>query len=543
MGVALWPETDEALVPDELFDEDSGVVAHTEYQARPIDWMVEKMGIPRERLVWSMIPEYANHRWDGQIDPFVAVCTALAQSEDVGAESATGTGKTFTGALIVLWFLACFADSIVVTTAPIEKQLTLHIWKEIGGLFATFKRLFPQAELQTLKLRMRPGTDDKEKWAAVGFACGVDAGSDSATRAQGFHAQHMLIITEETPGIDPAVMTAFENTCTADHNLRLAFGNPDSQQDALHKLCTSPGVTHVRISAYDHPNVVTGREIVPGAVSRKSIQKRRAKLGVGSRLYKSRVRGISPTESVDALIHMAWCTRAQSLHVTFAHDRLRKPALGVDVANSENGDQGAIARGAGRICDSVSAFPCPDANVLGTTVADEVKRDEIDPYNVGIDVVGVGAGCYNEAKRLDVFSQSLNGGASPFETADGEKFLNLRSQMYWQARVDLQGADVALPPDDEELVEDLITPTWKTRNGKIIIEPKEDIKKRLGRSTNKGDAFVYWNWVRDREVPLYAITKPDTPDDEQLAWWERTNDRPWSPDGDSTEDYHQLLND
>lgn len=28
------------------------------------------------------------------------------------------------------------------------------------------------------------------------------------------------------------------------------------------------------------------------------------------------------------------------------------------------------------------------------------------------------------------------------------------------------------------------------------VESKENIKKRLGRSPNKGDSVVYWNWVR-----------------------------------------------
>ncbi len=48
------------------------------------------------------------------------------------------------------------------------------------------------------------------------------------------------------------------------------------------------------------------------------------------------------------------------------------------------------------------------------------------------------------------------------------------------------------------MIADLVTPKWFVRNGKIIVESKEDIKKRLGRSPNKGDAAVYWNWVRNQ---------------------------------------------
>jgi hypothetical protein len=46
-------------------------------------------------------------------------------------------------------------------------------------------------------------------------------------------------------------------------------------------------------------------------------------------------------------------------------------------------------------------------------------------------------------------------------------------------------------PDDPELLADLTAPTFEVRTtGGILIESKDDIRKRLGRSTNKGDACV-----------------------------------------------------
>src|SRR5690606_31098433 len=154
-------------------------------------------------------------------------------------------------------------------------QLKLHIWKEVGRLWPRFQRLFPEAILIDGKIRMRDSVEDRETWAATAFVCGVGATEASATKAQGFHAEHMLIITEETPGIHPAIMVAFENTSIAPHNLRLAFGNPDHQEDELHRFCLSPDVVHVRVSAYDHPNYVTGDDsIVPGAVGRTAVARR-----------------------------------------------------------------------------------------------------------------------------------------------------------------------------------------------------------------------------------------------------------------------------
>ncbi len=501
---------------------DGGVRAHEEYQTRPLDWMVDKLGMPRERIQWSLNPEYANHDWDGDPDPLATILNSLAAGKDVGVESATGVGKTALGALIVLWFLACFRNSIIATAAPKEDQLLLHIWKEIGNYMAPFKKHFPNAVLLTGKIRMVPAADDgKEKWAASAFVCGVGANEESATKAQGLHGEHLLIITEETPGIHPAIMNAFYNTRTDDHNLHLAFGNPDHQHDPLHEFCMLDEVVAVRVSALDHPNIVTGRRVVPGAIGKRRLEERTNKLGKGSRLFNSRVRGISPSEAEDSLIKWAWCEAAAE---RYNDERFRQggEALGVDVAASENGDKGAIARWKGACLTEVEDFKCPDPNALGTRVAMEAQSKGIKGKNVGVDSVGVGAGTVNECKRLGLRVRSISGAsrAVPYVDADlrwseteadkegtlkargpvvveAERFANERAQVWWRMREDLRLGHIALPKD-EELFRDLTTPTYHTTGGKIVVEPKEDILKRLKRSPNKGDAACYGNHVRER---------------------------------------------
>lgn len=72
------------------------------------------------------------------------------------------------------------------------------------------------------------------------------------------------------------------------------------------------------------------------------------------------------------------------------------------------------------------------------------------------------------------------------------EFANLRAQAYWTLREWLDpdsGFNLALPPS-RELLADLTAPKWFRRSGKIQIESKEDIKARLGRSTDDGDALV-----------------------------------------------------
>lgn len=514
----VWPEHSDDPVEaaiGQAFDARLETIGHhVDYERNPVGWAVDKLKVPRGTIAWGDHPAYADHAWDGTPDPLAVIAEALADWENVGVESGTGTGKSFWAAVMVLWFLACFKDARVFTFAPKEDQLRLFIWKEIGRLWPAFQSLFPTAQLSDLRIRMHESSDE---WGAWGYAVAIKAGEQSATNAQGMHAEHMLLIYEETPGIHPAVLEAGANTCTAPHNMRLALGNPDSNDDALHQFCIQANVRHVIVSALDHPNVVAGNaSIVPGAVSLKSIQEREAKYGVDSLMYDSRVRGISPAQSVDALIQRAWCETATNK----AGDPRYldgKRAWGVDVANSEAGDKAAIARWQGAALLEVESFPCPDANVLGATVTDEARAAGGRPMHVGVDSVGVGAGAVNEAKRLKFYVQSLNGGAAckglvdedadlsddpetkRRKVANAEKFANLRAGMWWQMREDLRKGRIALP-NDPELIADLVTPRWFTRAGKVFVESKEDIKKRLGRSPDKGDAAVYGNWVRDRRA-------------------------------------------
>lgn len=482
----------------------------------PVDYFVEQVGIPRWTLCWSELPEYRKHKWDGTPDPLAAILRGLVSHRRVGVESGVGTGKTFLLGGIVRWFLACWSPSTVVSFAPKKDQLKLHLWREIAKGWTTFNRQHPLAELTDLRIRMDGETDIH---AAHGFPVGVGADEQSAVKAQGFHDEHMLFLLEEGPGIHASIVEALLNTAVDDHNLICMTGNPNHQLDTLHYFCTKvPGVVHVRISALDHPNVVTGRRAIPGAATRASNEEKKTRYGgEEAPLYRSRVRGISPAEAQDAIVKLSWCyaakERGEKLLELLKRDRLTDLldlnvkvagvadtlALGVDVANSEDGDKGAICRGRDFICVGVEAEVCPDSNAFGKKIAIEMRVRGIDPDYVGVDGVGVGAGTVNELLGQGFRIQNLMGGLAMVEGLEElfkeELFKNLRAQMYWLARLDLQFGRVILP-NDEELFQDLITVKWEPKGKEILVEAKEKIRKDLGRSPNKGDAFVYWNWAR-----------------------------------------------
>jgi hypothetical protein len=87
-----------------------------------------------------------------------------------------------------------------------------------------------------------------------------------------------------------------------------------------------------------------------------------------------------------------------------------------------------------------------------------------------------------------VFSQGSNA-----RTRDGQlTFANVRSELWWAFREALdpvQGDGIALPPD-RRLAAQLAAPTWRLRGSAILIESKDDIRKRLGASADDADAVI-----------------------------------------------------
>lgn len=111
-----------------------------------------------------------------------------------------------------------------------------------------------------------------------------------------------------------------------------------------------------------------------------------------------------------------------------------------------------------------------------------------------LDVIGVGASAYDEAMRREMNVKAINFAESSSATDKSGKlhFLNKRAEFYWALRDALDpesGLDIALPPDPE-LEGDLCAPRWSSQTRGIKIEEKKEIKKRLGRSPDSGDAVV-----------------------------------------------------
>ena len=121
---------------------------------------------------------------------------------------------------------------------------------------------------------------------------------------------------------------------------------------------------------------------------------------------------------------------------------------------------------------------------------------------VSIDTIGEGAGVYSRCVEIDekryIISCKYSEGAKQFDRDLSDitgqyKFVNMRAYLFWCVRdwLNPKNDTGAMLPPDTQLLEEATEIRWSFRSdGRILIEPKEDIKKRLGRSPDKFDALA-----------------------------------------------------
>lgn len=73
-------------------------------------------------------------------------------------------------------------------------------------------------------------------------------------------------------------------------------------------------------------------------------------------------------------------------------------------------------------------------------------------------------------------------------SATNKRFYNKRTEMWWDA-IDAIKSGAALPKECPELVTGFSTATYTLKNGLFLLEPKEIMKARLGRSPDTEDAY------------------------------------------------------
>lgn len=197
-------------------------------------------------------------------------------------------------------------------------------------------------------------------------------------------------------------------------------------------------------------------------------------------------------ETPDQLIKESWVSQAYENKIKEGKSR-----LGVDVARFGD-DKTVFVLMKGNAATNYQCYEKQDTSKTAMLLRTYANDNAVRPGSIGIDTVGVGAGVYDQLKTFGAKAIEIKSGASPVDEKDSVfEFYDLRSQMWWHMREDLRNKRIVIQIESQDLIEELTTPKYEIRSGKKIkVESKQDIKKRIGRSTDISDGLVYANFMR-----------------------------------------------
>lgn len=479
-------------------------------------------------------------------DPIKRVIESVRDNKVTIAVSANGTGKSYAAARIAVWFYKSFPNCQVYTTAaPPEKNLKNILWGEIGEILRQCPDVFREDKIYD---------DMNIKRNKREFITGVtipSSGSPAEREAKfsGKHQEHLLFIVDEGDAVPLEVYRGIESCMSGGMVRLLIMFNPRADRGAVAQMVKKKQGNIIYLSAFEHPNVITGEDVIPGAVSRditvERINEMTEALAPGERpdiecyevpkflvgatgvdksgnpypplpagwrrvrspefFYK--VLGKYPPQSEMQLISRAWVDAAVSRYMSYVARFGEKPPqnvlpiIGIDVAdgNDSTNDKSALTQRWGGWVAPIRAWKEADTDQLAIKCVEVLKHLNVplEKVKVKVDGTGVGAGVAPRMQRLKVaYAEKVMVASSPTQqplSSDGiplGDFLQLRDQLWWSTMLWLRDDSGAMLPPDDDLIEELTTPSYGVYNGKVRVSSKDYMKDMLGRSPDKAESLI-----------------------------------------------------
>lgn len=423
--------------------------------------------------------------WSGQR----RILASVAEHRRTAVKSCHGVGKSWSAARAACWWLDVhpIGEAFVVTTAPTDPQVKAILWREIA-------RAHKHGNLAG-----RITLDAKWKIGDELVAYGRKPADYDEDAFQGIHALYVLVILDEACGIPAQLWTAANALATNENSRILAIGNPDDPSAHFHKVCEPGSGWHVlQLSALESPNF-TG-ETVPdklaaSLVGHAYVDETLKDCGgdVGNPIYRSKVLGEFTEDYAAGVVQASKLAACRREGQVWAPEDLLPVELGVDIGGSDDGDATVIRERRGRVAGRVWRVHSSESEVVAAEI--KARIIETGAVTVKIDSIGIGwgvAGHLEEKRRSGEHQANIvkvNVGQAP---QDSKRFPKLRDELWWvvgRGLTEVGGWD--LSAIDDRTATDLAAPQWAPNaSGQIKVEPKDETRKRLGRSPDDADALL-----------------------------------------------------
>ncbi len=406
---------------------------------------------------------------------------AKPSTRRLALKACKGPGKTALLAWIILWFLATRYQAKVGCTSITEGNIDSNLWPELAkwlGRSQFLSRAFVWTRT-TVARRSAP-----ENWFAVKrtWPKSGDA-QQQADALAGLHADHILFVLDESGGIPQAVMVTAEAVLSTEGSEAkvIQAGNPTHTTGPLHRACTIDRALWEIIR-------ITGDPDDPQRSSRISLQWAReqiASYGRDNPWVMVNVLGEFPPSSINALLGVEEVERAMRRHYRPTDYNFAQKRLGVDVARFGD-DRSVIFPRQGLVAFRPIVMRQQRTTTIAARVAKGYRDWHMNPDNglILIDDSGHWGHGAVDALVTAGFPVMPVIQESP---ATNKRYKNLRAQE-WLGMADWVKKGGALPYLPE-MVPELTEPTYTFLGGQFVLEPKDQIKARLGYSPDLADGL------------------------------------------------------
>ena len=418
-----------------------------------------------------------------------SILTSVANNPRTTVRSGHGVGKTTVMAWTMLWFLTCFPNAKIPCTAPTEHQLKDILWAEVAKWLnnSPLKNV-----LEWTKERVFFKGYDSTWFAVARTAAKPDA-------LQGFHGENILFLIDEASGVRDELFQPVLGALTTEGARLLMAGNPTMISGFFAESHTTQADKYsaIKIDGRSSPRVTA-----------ESVQLIIDMFGEDSDAFRVRVAGEFPKAMPDSFISVEMIEACMQPSVN-AETKLSID-IGVDVARY--GDDSSVIYG---VFDKTYGKMLKELHkndvmqVTGEVVNQlrffNAKYPSIIPA-VNIDCDGLGVGVYDRLKELvysgevkcNVFECHFGGRGGKLKCGDPIAFANSTGLMWGNVRQALQDKRLVLE-ENTALRQQLSNRKYALNSvGEIVLERKEDMKKRGVKSPDIGDALALALYEKQR---------------------------------------------
>lgn len=404
---------------------------------------------------------------------------AFPHTRRLAMKACAGPGKTAVLAWIGWNFLLTRPHSMVGATSISGDNLKSALWTELARWRSKAPLLIEMFEQTKSEIYAK---DAQQTWRMEARTWARDADAEQIGNAlAGIHAQYVMWLLDETGDYPESILPVCEGIFNGNpieaHIVQA--GNPTRLAGPLYRACTVARTLWKVIEITADPDDPKRTSRVSVEVAREQIKQ----WGRDNPYVLVRIFGQFPPADFNALIGPDEVRAAMNRY--YRKDEIGQAPLifGVDVA--AYGDDASVIfprRG-------IQAYkPMRYRNIDSTQGAGQVNRawTDLNADAVFIDATGgFGAGWVDQLRNINRHPVGVQFAGKAHHA---ERYANKRTEMYFDLIQWIREGGAL--PDIPELLAALTQTTYAFSKGRLLLEPKDDIKKKLGYSPDDADALA-----------------------------------------------------